>query len=506
MRPLLLTLSACAALVSASLAPSAIAASPPQFLRAWGTAGSGIGQFFFAHHLAVSDAGDVYVGDLLNQRVQKFTADGAFVTLWNGGHEMDGVALAPDGSVYVSGGNQVSHYTSAGGFLSAWGSSGTADGQFQSPLDVAVDADGFVYVADWLNHRIQKFTSTGAFVTKWGSEGTGDGQFATPLGIAVEPGGTLLVADVGTSRIQRFTSSGTFVAAWGTPGAGPGQLSGAGRPCVDPNGFIVVPDQGNNRIEVFRHDGAFVTEWGSAGTAPGQFNHPTCVGVDGTGDLYVMDKDNARVQKFAALAPLEAAVALAPEVINLKSHAPWVTAYVEPADFDVTEMDVSTIRLAGSAPAAAKFATVGDHDADGAPDLMVKFGRAALAPLLTLGPNTLELTGRLWTGERFAGAASVTAIDPPGALPSARISPNPINPSGILTFVTTRSGLVSITLYDPAGRLVRTLIQGRPFAAGVHDVPIDGHGDRGEGLSSGVYFYRVDAAGEPLTGRVVVLK
>jgi len=79
--------------------------------------------------------------------------DGQFVDLY-------GVALASDGSVYVadSGNNRIQKFTSEGVFVSKWGTEGTGDGQFVDPHGVAVASDGSVYVTDWSNDRIQKFS------------------------------------------------------------------------------------------------------------------------------------------------------------------------------------------------------------------------------------------------------------------------------------------------------------------------------------------------------------
>src|SRR5688572_6346899 len=70
-------------------------------------------------------------------------------------------------------------------YLGQWGTLGTGDGQFLAPADVAVDAQGHIYVGDFHNHRVQKFDSHGNFLTKWGSPGSGDGQFAGALGVAI---------------------------------------------------------------------------------------------------------------------------------------------------------------------------------------------------------------------------------------------------------------------------------------------------------------------------------
>src|SRR5262249_12169883 len=66
-------------------------------------------------------------------------------------------------------------------FVTKWGNAGSGDGEFNSPIGVAVDANGNVFVADWENQRVQKFTNTGAFLAKWGSAGSGDGQFSGGL-------------------------------------------------------------------------------------------------------------------------------------------------------------------------------------------------------------------------------------------------------------------------------------------------------------------------------------
>ena len=91
--------------------------------------------------------------------------------------------------------HRIQKFTNTGTFLTKWGSSGTGDGQFAFPRDVAVDGSGNVFVGDDANRRIQKFTNTGTFLTKWGSTGSGDGQFNRPRGVAVDASGNVFVAD-----------------------------------------------------------------------------------------------------------------------------------------------------------------------------------------------------------------------------------------------------------------------------------------------------------------------
>ncbi len=96
-------------------------------------------------------------------------------------------------------------------FLLQWGSKGTGNGQFDRPNFIAVDDNGFVYVADQGNHRIQKFDEDGVYVGQWGRYGTGDADFSSPRGIAVSPGTDadptqyVYVVDSSNDRIQKFT-------------------------------------------------------------------------------------------------------------------------------------------------------------------------------------------------------------------------------------------------------------------------------------------------------------
>ena len=123
--------------------------------------------------------------------------------------------LSPQGGVYVDSSdnvsvsdfgenNRIQKFESNGNFLSKWGTTGSGDGQFIRPANLALDASGNIFVVDEGNNRNQKFDNNGKFVTKWGTEGTGDGQFEEPTGIAIDSSGNVYVADRGNSRIQVF--------------------------------------------------------------------------------------------------------------------------------------------------------------------------------------------------------------------------------------------------------------------------------------------------------------
>tara|TARA_Y100000780_G_scaffold20504_1_gene17399 strand:+ start:158 stop:709 length:552 start_codon:yes stop_codon:yes gene_type:complete len=177
-----------------------------QFLSKWGSQGSGDGQLNFPDGIAVDEAGNVYVADRDNHRVQKFGADGRFLLTWGsegGGdgqfYNAEGIAVDGAGNVYVTdwGRERVQKFTSNGGFLLYLGTEGTGagrgtgDGQFHNPKGISVDRAGNVYVAETINHRVQVFDSNGRFLRKWGSEGSGDGQFNRPTGIAIDRAGNV---------------------------------------------------------------------------------------------------------------------------------------------------------------------------------------------------------------------------------------------------------------------------------------------------------------------------
>ncbi len=285
-----------------------------------------------------------------------------------------------------------------------------------------------------------------------------------------------------------------------------GDVNGDGK--VD----LAVANRSSNTVSVFlgNGDGSFGPK-ADYGTAL----YPYSVAIvdvtgDGKPDLVTANFHASTVSVLRNIGPrsqvLAAAVDLDPHVINLASHAPWVTAHIEPTGFDPASIDISTLRLAGSVSAASKFAHVRDFNANQIPDLTVKFSREALDPLLTPGVNELALTGSLVTGEAFEGKGEVRVIDPPTAPLSAWVAPNPLNPAGVLTFTTAKPGPVAVKMFDLHGRLVRTLMAAPLLAAGVHELRIDGRGERGHALASGVYFYRVEASAEVVAGRISILK
>jgi tripartite motif-containing protein 71 len=300
------------------LAVPAMADSPvPAFSTAWGTYGSGAGNFHSPFGIALDNNGNVYVVDEMNDRVQKFTHKGQFLLEWGGTGSAPGQFSAPTGIavdnagvVYVTDtdNNRIQKFDATGGFISQWGTAGSGDGQFQFPRGIAVDnAGGALYVVDQHNHRIQKFNLTGDFLLAWGvydpPDGTrGDpGEFDLPTGVALDSGGRVYVTDTYNNRVQKFSSGGSFLGQWGTAGNGSGQFNYPTGIAIDPADNVYVADSNNHRIQQFDTAGIYQSRWGTFGSGNGQFFTPGGVATGGPGEVYVADTANHRVQKFGGL-------------------------------------------------------------------------------------------------------------------------------------------------------------------------------------------------------------
>jgi DNA-binding beta-propeller fold protein YncE len=293
---------------------------------------------------AADAAGNVYVADRVNDRVQKFDSQGNFLRAWGRNVVIDGGVggvctddqadnLPPSPCFEIC--TVAASCAEGGVFTDGFG------GEFDVANAVAVDGAGNVYVADL--HRVQKFDSQGTFLRAWGKDvggvgvnlctvaanceegvaGSSEGELDNPDAIAADAAGNVYVADTGNDRIQKFDSQGNFLDAWGSAGNLGGQFSFPQGVAADGAGNVYVADSASNRIQKFDSQGNFLLAWGKDVVTGGVTGFEICTvaancksGSDTTalggeldspegiaaeaGSVYVTDTFNERVQKFDA--------------------------------------------------------------------------------------------------------------------------------------------------------------------------------------------------------------
>jgi sugar lactone lactonase YvrE len=287
----------------------------------WSQAGTDPGSLTRPRGIAVAPDGSVFIDDTNNHRIQHFSPVGNLINFWGGQSGTDasqaatgtfnepwGVAVGPDGSVYVADtwNFRIQKFSADGTFLKSWGSSSASDQNFNlyGPRAVAVDSKGRVFVADTGNKRIVIYDSEGNYLDKIGSGGYDSGQFDEPVGVAIGPDGRLYVADTWNRRVQVFQESGgtwQYQKEW--PIAGWEGESTDTKPylAVSGDGRVWVTDPGNARVLVFDSEGKFLFTFGAFGKDGGSFALPSGIAVGADGRVFVADTDNNRIMVFAGL-------------------------------------------------------------------------------------------------------------------------------------------------------------------------------------------------------------
>jgi peptidylamidoglycolate lyase len=141
-----------------------------RYLFAWGTKGDQPGQFNTPHGIDLDAAGNVYLADRENNRIQKFDADGKFISLWKNdrAEQLYSVSVNKQSNEvfavdYLTQlkinplGSDIMHFDTSLNFISRSGRSGQYKGPISRYHDIAVDNEGNIYVGDILGNTIQKF-------------------------------------------------------------------------------------------------------------------------------------------------------------------------------------------------------------------------------------------------------------------------------------------------------------------------------------------------------------
>ncbi|MBK8477075.1 MAG: SMP-30/gluconolactonase/LRE family protein [Opitutaceae bacterium] len=307
----------------------------------WGaTGGTGAAaRFATPLHLAVDDAGDVFVADSANAAIRKITAAGAVTTIDLSAanpvvNAPTGIVVSPDGqTVYFTdrGNNVVRRVVGTGPVTVFAGDplrSGKADGQgtaarFFEPAGLARDASGNLYVADSRNHTIRKITPAGAVTTVAGmAEVPGAtnasglaAQFFQPRAVAVDAAGNLYVADTGNHAVRKIEAGTAAVTTYAGLLETSGSATGTGAAArfdfpaaltIATDGTLYVADARNNVVRKIAAGGV-VTPF--VGTAPGstngtgmaaRFRGPRAIATDANGNAYVADTLNSTIRQITS--------------------------------------------------------------------------------------------------------------------------------------------------------------------------------------------------------------
>lgn len=240
--------------------PMIVFDSDGNFLRSWGE-----GLFSRAHGIHIGPDDMLYCTDDGDHTVRKCTTDGKVeLELGIAGtpspymsgepfHRCTHTALSPDGHIFVSDGYGNAHvhkYDPSGRLVKTWGEPGTDPGQFNIVHNIVADDDGWIYVADRENHRVQVFDTEGRYEAQWHN-------MHRPCGLYMPPG-----------KCQHC-----YIGE-----LGPAMPVNIDMPNIGPR-LSIVSNEGKLIARLGREDGA--------GLEPGQFIAPHGLAVDKRGDIYV---------------------------------------------------------------------------------------------------------------------------------------------------------------------------------------------------------------------------
>jgi uncharacterized protein (TIGR03437 family) len=300
--------------------------------------------------VAVDNSGNFYVSDTGNNVVRKVARNGVIATIAGNGtagsngdgsagtgaqlNAPMGLAVDSSGNVYIADSlNAKVRKVSSGGVISTVAGNGTpgfgGDGasatgaQINTPLGLALDGAGNLYIADFSNNRIRMVSPGGTITTVAGNGNggySGDGglavnaQLNTPTGVGLDAAGNLYIADAGNNVIRKVSPAGMIstIAGNGTAGysgdGGPARQAQLINPraiAVDAVGNILIAD-GSTVIRQIVYPTGIITTIGGNGSRgysgdgglalSAQISGPTAVALDATGDLYLADTNNNAVR------------------------------------------------------------------------------------------------------------------------------------------------------------------------------------------------------------------
>ncbi|MFN8482751.1 MAG: TIGR03663 family protein [Anaerolineae bacterium] len=280
----------------------------------------GAGQLANPRGVAVDDKGNVFVVDTNNNRIVKYGPNGGQPLKTFGGPGSQpgqfkdgpwGIAVDPQrGFVYVADtwNHRIQKFTTDGDFVSLWGVFDQAASPtdkplaFYGPRAIAIDKDGNLYVTDTGNKRVSKFDPDGKPLAQYGGGGFDPGQFQEPVGIAISPvDGSIYVADTWNRRVQKFDKDMRPVAQWPVEAWDGQGVNNKPYLAVDAKNRVYLTDPEGFRVIVLDDKGAPVAVMGLPGKDNKGVDLPTGIALGKDGKIFIADTNNNRIVQWPAL-------------------------------------------------------------------------------------------------------------------------------------------------------------------------------------------------------------
>jgi sugar lactone lactonase YvrE len=209
-----------------------------------------------------------------------------------------GVAADNNGEIYMTDSmlKKVLVFNSEGEYLRAIGSSD----EFKRPTGIAISGDR-VYIIDTHAHHVLIYNKYGRFLFSFGKNGSQKGEFNYPTNIFIDKNGILYITDSMNFRVQIFDRDGNFLSTFGKLGDGSGDLSKPKGIAVDSEGHIYVADALFDTVQIFNRDGKLLLGFGNTGKEQGRMILPAGVFIDQDDRIYLADSYNRRIQVFQYL-------------------------------------------------------------------------------------------------------------------------------------------------------------------------------------------------------------
>jgi sugar lactone lactonase YvrE len=262
----------------------------------------GIPRFEPVQTLPVSDWG---WGIAVNTNNKVYLANrGGYITKYNRTMDFElqfecsganGITINSSNYLFVTAGDQIKIYSPNGmNLIKTIGSSGSEAGQLGFPHGIALNSSGYIFVAEYSNHRVQVFSPEGDFVSIIGTQGSDLGQFNNPVGVAFNSSDYLFVSEGGNGRVQIFSPTGEFVKVIGNSGGAAG-LATPSNIFIDSHNYLYICDHGSGSIKIYDSNGVYLTEISATNSLDNNFN-PATVAINPQGRIYVSEQ--SRVQVF----------------------------------------------------------------------------------------------------------------------------------------------------------------------------------------------------------------